>query len=161
MGVQCVDRTSEFRAVVRRHRSVLGGKTTSEEILPRKKQRSAFSEDAQSALHNIQTISNFLRDNHAAYMLEVGGLSDSERDEVDTETQRSLKMCGARIDQLKDVVDRGSHAAPHHLAMLPKLTMHSCFAFPSTYPHLCANQYIFNRFSNSLFSTGLPQIKTL
>ena len=97
------DRTADFRAAVKRQRSLLGVATPSSEILRPTKQRSGFTTDALSCLQKIGTMQNFLRDNHAAYLLDDGlnGMSEPERDEVDAETQRFLKACNERIDGLK------------------------------------------------------------
>ena len=100
------DRLPDFRAVLRQRRAALGLKTPSAEILPRKVEQSPFTVEALATMQKIRTISTFLRENHSKYMLddELHGMSESERDEVDAETQRFLKVFGERVDALKKQV---------------------------------------------------------
>eukprot|EP00966_Prymnesium_polylepis_P094239 2181379-Prymnesium_polylepis.1 len=98
-----LDRTADFRAAVRQRRGTLGVPTPSDELLRPSRQRAPFSSDALGTLEKIAMMYGFLRDNHAAYMLdnELHGMSDAERDEVDAESQRFIKACGERIDTLR------------------------------------------------------------
>eukprot|EP00965_Chrysotila_dentata_P209610 6185396-Pleurochrysis_carterae.AAC.1 len=69
------------------------------------RQRSPFFEDALATLHKIEAMARFLRDHHAAYVLDDGlyGMSDEERDEMDKEGESSLAICSTRIEQLKQL----------------------------------------------------------
>lgn len=98
------DVTATFKDAVRRQRAVLGAPTPPDEVLLSKKPRSAFGEESHAALQAIRTTASFLRDTHAAYLMEDGnpnGMSDAERDDIDAETQQFLTACTERIDKLK------------------------------------------------------------
>ena len=133
------DRTADFREAVKRRRSLLGLATPSAEILPPSKRRAAFTVDALSCLQKIGTMHNFLHDNHAAYLLDDGlhGMTDAERDEVDAETQRFLKVCNERIDGLKQQAvaasasDKASgQLQSHHQSMLQLVEAAGASALP-------------------------------
>lgn len=124
------DRTADFRDAVKRRRSLLGLTTPAADILPPAKKRAAFTTDALSCLEKIATMAGFLRDNHAAYLLddELRGMSEAERDEIDAETQRFLKACNDRIDGLKQQAvaatareKTGGQLQTHYQAMLQLL----------------------------------------
>ena len=124
------NRTADFRDAVKRRRSLLGLPTPAAEILPPAKKRAAFTTDALSCLEKIATMAGFLRDNHAAYLLddELRGMSEAERDEIDAETQRFLKACNDRIDGLKQQAvaatvreTAGGQLQTHYQAMLQLL----------------------------------------
>ena len=98
------DVSVDFKDAVRRRRVALGLQTPSDEILPKKAPRSNFGAESHAALKAIHTTASFLRDTHAAYLMEDGnpnGMTDAERDEIDAETQQFLSACTQRIDKLK------------------------------------------------------------
>ena len=124
------DRTADFRDAVKRRRSLLGQAKPAAEILPPAKKRAAFTTDALSCLEKIAMMAGFLRENHAAYLLddELRGMSEAERDEIDAETQRFLKTCNDRIDGLKQQAvaatvreKTGGQLQTHYQAMLQLL----------------------------------------
>ena len=98
-----MDVTSLYQDAVRRRRATLGLPTPAEEVLPRSKKHTAFTQEARATLSSIQKGAQFLRDIRALYLLEDGpqGMSEAERDDIDSETQRILLMCGKRIDGLR------------------------------------------------------------
>lgn len=98
------DITNEFRESVRRRRAALGRPTPADELMPKSRERSAFGTEARRTLQKIRSTAQFLRDSHAAYLMDDGmhgGMSEAERDDVDAETQRFLQACGESIEGLK------------------------------------------------------------
>ena len=91
-------RTADFREAVQRQRALLSLPTPASEILPRAKRKSAFTADSLSCLQEVGAMQAVLRESHAAYVLDeaLGGMAEAERDGVDAETQRCLKVSNAR-----------------------------------------------------------------
>ena len=90
-------RTADFREAVQRQRALLSLPTPASEILPRAKRKSAFTADSLSCLQEVGAMQAVLRESHAAYVLDeaLGGMAEAERDGVDAETQRCLKVSNA------------------------------------------------------------------
>lgn len=122
-----VDRTAEFHEIVRAKRRLLGLPTPESEVLRRRPRRSAFEEEAHDTLTKIETMSSFLRDNHTAYVLDDGlhGMTEAERDEVDSETKLFLKACGERIDRLRaQSAEDAAASEPRPSGGVPQLAAH-------------------------------------
>ena len=144
-ALRCVDRTSEFRELVRKQRARLGEPTPQNELLRPNPKRSAFESNSLETMKQIHTMADFLRENHTAYLLDDGlyGMSDAERDEIDAETQRFLRACGERIDRLKQLAtvvgtgeedDEGSGDSPPTPSV--QLTAHRQAALQILYDRL-------------------------
>mmetsp|Transcript_5043 Transcript_5043/g.11013 ORF Transcript_5043/g.11013 Transcript_5043/m.11013 type:complete len:304 (+) Transcript_5043:178-1089(+) len=99
-----MNRLQEFHELAKHH-SMENGEHGKDFLSSPPRQRSPFFEDALATLHKIEAMARFLRDHHAAYVLDDGlyGMSDEERDEMDKEGESSLAICSTRIEQLKQL----------------------------------------------------------
>ena len=133
-------RTADFREAVQRQRALLSLPTPASEILPRAKRKSAFTADSLSCLQEVGAMQAVLRESHAAYVLDeaLGGMAEAERDGVDAETQRCLKVSNARTHaHISPQAERCTHETHRgkvsgaHMTRRPKAPYARTYTHPS------------------------------
>jgi hypothetical protein len=66
---------------------------------------------ARTIMEGIERTSKMLRTNECVYTSVHGGLSDSDRDNLDLTVSKFIKDCGDRIDELNSLVAAGKRNA--------------------------------------------------
>ncbi|XP_015753277.1 PREDICTED: syntaxin-18-like [Acropora digitifera] len=129
-----MDRTALFKATVKTIRTknkALVLKDASRDILNSKKQKNEFGAKARKVLMNITKLRDFLLEHQKDYIspfshvnLEVSGMTDKERDQIDTDAETYMRTCSFAINSLKGEVvqqKRSSQVVTHREAVLEML----------------------------------------
>eukprot|EP00164_Ancoracysta_twista_P012504 GFYU01019645.1.p1 GENE.GFYU01019645.1~~GFYU01019645.1.p1 ORF type:complete len:295 (+),score=45.24 GFYU01019645.1:131-1015(+) len=109
------DITAVFKDIVAKQRSARGLSTPAAELMkPVKKDVSEFTHTSRVTLKSIEEVYTSLLRNRRAYLSSTSGMTDSQRDELDSETRGSLKMIKDTIDVLKTTIEKASkHESPN------------------------------------------------
>ena len=59
----------------------------------------------------IEKTSKMLRNTEGSYTSVHGGLSDLERDEIDSTTAKFISDCGNRIDEINNLIQSEKHSS--------------------------------------------------
>lgn len=129
-----MDRTALFKATVKTIRTknkVLVVKDASRDILNSNKRKNEFGAKAREVLMNITKLRDFLLEHQKDYIspfshvnLEVSGMTDKERDQIDTDAETYMRTCSFAINSLKGEVmkqKRSSQVVTHREAVLEML----------------------------------------
>jgi len=129
-----MDRTALFKATVKTIRTknkALGVKDAPRDILNSNKRKNEFGAKAREVLMNITKLRDFLLEHQKDYIspfshvnLEVSGMTDKERDQIDTDAETYMKTCSFAINSLKGEVvqqKRSSQVVTHREAVLEML----------------------------------------
>jgi hypothetical protein len=107
------DRTADWQLTVRAKRLPGDNRPVSNifRSTTRKSQGSGPAAMSRVIMAGIEKTAKMLKSSECAYTSVHGGLSDAERDELDSTTGKFISDCGQRIDEVNTLIMSGKHSA--------------------------------------------------